>query len=67
VLRSRWTAWRNPGSVTRPSTTMAARITIVVLSPLDKAYPIFSFSQAMNPRPKSKALPLIELPVRRSP
>jgi hypothetical protein len=37
VLRSRWTAWRNPGSVTRPSATIAARITIVVLSPFDKA------------------------------
>ena len=37
VLCSRWTAWRNPGSVTRPSTTIAARITIVVLSPFDKA------------------------------
>src|SRR5579864_251340 len=35
VLWSRRTAWRNPGSVTSPSATIAPRITSVVLSPFD--------------------------------
>src|ERR1700686_4114104 len=37
TLRSRCMAWRNPGSVTRPNTTIPARIAIVVLRPFDKA------------------------------
>src|SRR5580704_6417300 len=43
VLRSRCTARRNPGTVNRPTTTIAVRITIVVRSPFDKALPASRF------------------------